>query len=73
MGAQEEIEHGGDHDDADAENTDEAPHVRLAAPPQPVAPPPPSLSEEDRKRLHATLDDLVACRKLLDAALAEPT
>ena len=74
MGAQEEIEPGGDdHDDADAEDADAAPHVRLAAPPQPVAPPPPSLSEEDRKRLHATLDDLVACRKLLETALAEPT
>jgi DNA-binding transcriptional MerR regulator len=70
MGAQEEIEPGGDdHEDAAAEGAGPAPHVRLAAPPKPPAP---SLSLEDRQRLRAALDDLVACRKLLDAALAEP-
>jgi DNA-binding transcriptional MerR regulator len=77
MGAKEEIEEeiepGDDErDTADAGvGADLAPHVRLAAPPQPVAPPP-SLSEEDRRRLRATLDDLVACRTILDAVLAEP-
>ena len=28
---------------------------------------------EDIKRLRATLDTLLACRKLLDSALADPT
>jgi DNA-binding transcriptional MerR regulator len=70
MGAKEEIEPGDDDEgDTAAEGAGPAPHVRLAAPP----PPAPSLSAEDRKRLRATLDDLVACRKILDAALADPT
>jgi len=71
MGAEEEIEAGGDdHEDTAADGAGPAPHMRLAGRPRPVAPPP-RLSPEDRKRLHATLDDLVACRKLLDAAFAE--
>ncbi len=74
MGAQEEIEPGSeDEDDAADEGAGPAPHVRLAAAPKPAAPPAPSLSAEDRKRLRATLDDLAVCRKILDAAVTEPT
>jgi DNA-binding transcriptional MerR regulator len=72
MGAGEEIEPGSD-DDAVAEDGGPAPHMRLAAPPRLPMPLPPSLSAEDRGRLRATLDDLVACRELLDAALADPS
>jgi len=63
MGAKEEIETGGS-DEAAAEQA--APHVRLA--PQPAKP---ALGADDLQRLRAALDDLVACRKLLDSALAE--
>ena len=70
MGAKEDAE--GAPDEA-AEEPDEAPHVRLMAPPaKPAAPEPPRLPAEDVRRLRATLDSLVACRKLLDSALAEP-
>jgi DNA-binding transcriptional MerR regulator len=74
MGAKEEIEPGeGDEEEAADEDADSAPHVRLSAPPKPAAPPPPSLSAQDRQRLVATLDELAACRKILDAALTDPT
>ncbi len=70
MGAKEEIE-ADDGEEAAAESGEPAPHVRLAAPPaQPAAPPPPRLSAEDRKRLRATLDDLLVARKILEAVLA---
>jgi DNA-binding transcriptional MerR regulator len=53
---------------------EEAPHVRLAAAPaKPAAAEPPRFPAEDIKRLRATLDTLLACRKLLDSALADPT
>ena len=65
MGAKEEIETGAEEADADNES-DEALHVPLAA-----APARPGLSDDDLKRLRATLDDLVACRNLLDATLGE--
>jgi DNA-binding transcriptional MerR regulator len=68
MGAKEEIDAGADEADAADESSEPAPHVRLA-----VAPAKPGLSAEDLGRLRATLDDLVACRKLLDSALADPT
>jgi DNA-binding transcriptional MerR regulator len=69
MGAKEEIE----TDDGEAAAPEPAgapPRVPLAAPS--ASPPAPRLSAEDRKRLRATLDDLVMARKILDAALAEP-
>ena len=68
MGAKEEIESA--PDDADeADDADEPTlHVPLAA-----APARPAIGAEDLARLRATLDDLVACRKLLDAALGDPT
>jgi len=54
----------------DAEDAgEEAPHVRLAAAPQPA---PSGLPPEDMKRLRATLDGLIACRELLDSALGDP-
>ena len=72
MGAEEEIEAGTGDDDA-IEPGEAAPHVRLAGPAAPVVPrPAPGLSAEDRARLRAALDDLVACRKVLDSALADP-
>jgi DNA-binding transcriptional MerR regulator len=71
MGAKEEIESDDGEDDVAPERGDPAPHVRLAAPPVKPAPAPaPRLSAEDRKRLRATLDELVAARKILEAALA---
>jgi DNA-binding transcriptional MerR regulator len=73
MGAKEDIDDTGAEDDA-TEHAEPAPHVRLAtAPPKPAAPPPPRLPPEDVKRLRQTLDSLVACRKLLDSALADTT
>ncbi|HEY4921848.1 MAG TPA: MerR family transcriptional regulator [Xanthobacteraceae bacterium] len=65
MGAKEEIDTGGS-DEAAAEQAAPAPHVRLAPPPAK-----PALGADDLKRLRATLDDLVACRKLLDSAFAD--
>jgi DNA-binding transcriptional MerR regulator len=74
MGAKEDIEDiddTGAEDDA-TERAAPAPHVRLATAPAKPAAPPPRLPPEDVKRLRQTLDTLVACRKLLDSALAEP-
>jgi DNA-binding transcriptional MerR regulator len=67
MGAKEEIDTGADEADAADESDEPALHVPLAA-----APAKPGLGAEDLMRLRATLDDLVACRKLLDAALGDP-
>jgi DNA-binding transcriptional MerR regulator len=77
MGAKEEIDADSADDAAAEEHDDEAPPVRLATPPAtPPGPPPvavaPGLGAEDRKRLRATLDGLIACRKLLDSALGDP-
>ena len=69
MGAKEEAEGAADEATEDAAPT---PHVRLAVTPaKPAAPEPPRLPAEDLSRLRATLDTLLACRKLLDSALTE--
>jgi DNA-binding transcriptional MerR regulator len=68
MGAKEEIETGADEADAADDSDEPTLHVPLAA-----APAKPGLSAEDLHRLRATLDELVACRKLLDGVLADPT
>jgi DNA-binding transcriptional MerR regulator len=73
MGAKEEPEGAEDGEADEAEEQAPAPHMRLAAPPRPVAPEPPQLPHEDIKRLHATLETLLACRQLLDSALADAT
>ncbi len=60
---------------APRERPDEArPPVRREpsfAPPDAGKPKPAALSGEQRRQLHAALDDLVACRGLLQAALAD--
>jgi DNA-binding transcriptional MerR regulator len=71
MGASEELD--GSEEDEPAEGAEPLPHVRLTAAPERTQPPAPAkLGAEDVRRLRATLDGLVACRKLLDSALAEP-
>jgi hypothetical protein len=72
MGAKEEPEGADDEEADEAEEAAPAPHVRLAAPPRPVASAPPQLPAEDIRRLRATLETLESCRKLLDSALADP-
>src|SRR5712672_2593890 len=47
---------------------DQVPHMRLGPPPKAAAPP--GLGPEDTKRLRMTLDRLVECKRLLEAALA---
>ncbi len=43
-----------------------------ALPPLPKVPAPrPGLKDEDRSKLQGVLDDLIACRRLIDAALAQ--
>ena len=66
MGAQEEIDTGAD--EPAGESAGPAPHVRFAA-----GPARPALGADDLKRLRATLDELIACRNLLDSAFGEPT
>jgi DNA-binding transcriptional MerR regulator len=68
MGAKEELDADVAEDESDAHD-DDAPPMRLALPTRPAAP---GLDPEDLRRLRVTLDRLVACRKLLDSALAEP-
>src|SRR6202162_6146474 len=62
MGATEEA---GDADDAP---DDQVPHMRLGTPQAKPA----RLGAEDTKRLRATLDRLIECKRLLEAALAHP-
>jgi DNA-binding transcriptional MerR regulator len=75
MGAKEELDADGADDESEApERGEAAPQVRLAtAPVKPAAPQPAAgLGAEDVKRLRATLDGLIACKKLLDSALVNP-
>jgi DNA-binding transcriptional MerR regulator len=67
MGAAEEA---GDADDEAPESDDQVPHVRLGAPAKSAQPA--GLGAEDTKRLRATLDRLIDCKSLLEAALARP-
>jgi DNA-binding transcriptional MerR regulator len=69
MGAQES-EDGGGEDDESSGSDDQVPHMRLGPPPKAAAPP--GLGPEDTKRLRMTLDRLVECKRLLEAALARP-
>jgi DNA-binding transcriptional MerR regulator len=72
MGAAEEAS---DADDETPGSDDHVPHVRLGAPharPSTAQPAPAGLGAEDTKRLRATLDRLVECKSLLEAALAGP-
>jgi len=71
MGAKEELEAGGGDDAAVPEDEVPTP-MRLASPAKAAPAPPPGLNPEDLKRLRATLDRLVVCRRLLDSGLAEP-
>jgi DNA-binding transcriptional MerR regulator len=71
MGADEDLETEGTQEDA-AEHADAAPHVRLVASAMGGASArPPGLGAEDLRRLRTTLDDLLACRKLLDSVLVD--
>ena len=71
MGVKEELEADeveGDAEEAEDHEEEAPPHVHLAAaaPSAPVGLPP-----EDIERLRVTLDRLLACRELLDAALGD--
>jgi hypothetical protein len=68
MGAQEPEDGGGDDESADPD--DEVPHMRLGPPPKAAAPA--GLGPEDTRRLRMTLDRLVECKRLLEAARASP-
>jgi DNA-binding transcriptional MerR regulator len=74
MGAKEEA--GDEAPDGDvSEGDDEVPHVRLSPPSVKAVPPPPApprLAAEDAKTLRTTLDRLIECKRLLEAALANP-
>jgi hypothetical protein len=65
MGAKES-EEGGDESEG---SEDEIPHMRLGTP---KAAAPAGLSPEDTRRLRMTLDRLVECKRLLEAAVASP-
>ncbi len=72
---------GGDSEDQ-ADVVESAPSVAIDAPsderrepklvlPASTAAAPPRLGAEQRRKLQTTLDDLIACRRLLDAALSQ--
>ena len=56
-----------------ADRSDAAEGFADAAPAAPRAPPPPGLARADQQKLQAALRDLSECRRLLDAALNEPS
>ncbi|HEY2135128.1 MAG TPA: MerR family transcriptional regulator, partial [Xanthobacteraceae bacterium] len=77
MGAKEEATDAADEaSEGDvSEGDDDIPRVRLSPPAARAAPPPPPaprLRAEDAKVLRATLDRLIECKRLLEAALANP-
>src|SRR5262249_34095071 len=69
MGAKEEAEGAEDEEADEAGEAAPAPHMRLAAPPRPTAPP--QVPPRGIRRPRAPLETLEACRRLLDSVLAE--
>ena len=69
MGAKEELETENGGEEPAEEDEEALPHVPLSA--APANPESPGLAAEHLDRLRAALDDLIACRELLDSALAD--
>ncbi len=68
MGSKEELEADNDGEEPAEDGEEALPQVRLSAPAKAV---PSQLPTEHLDRLRAALDDLIACRQLLDDARAD--